>query len=148
MMKWRRRASHLGRFTLWHNGPELHNSVDFCGTTATELLHANLLCVAQQPPSYKLGKFILWHNGRRATTQLGRFTLCGTTAAELHNSVDLLCGTTAAELNNPVQLMHAPGGCMQGVERFGRFNKHGSIVDLRQTPEICTLSVTSHAENM
>ena len=20
MMKWRRRASHLGRFTLWHNG--------------------------------------------------------------------------------------------------------------------------------
>ena len=84
----------------------------------------------------------------RATTQLGRFPLCGTTAAELHNSVDLLCGTTAAELNNPVPLMHAPGGCMQGVERFGRFNKHGSIVDLPQTPEICTLSVTSHAENM
>ena len=84
----------------------------------------------------------------RATTELGRFTLCGTTAAELHNSVDLLCGTTAAELNNPVPLMHAPGGCMQGVERFGRFNKHGSIVDLPQTPEICTLSVTSHAENM
>ena len=105
MMKWRRRASHLGRFTLWHNGPELHNSVDFCGTTATELLHANLLCVAQQPPSYKLGKFILWHNGRRATTQLGRFTLCGTTAAELHNSVDLLCGTTAAELHNSVDLL-------------------------------------------
>ena len=110
MMKWRRRASHLGRFTLWHNGPELHNSVDFCGTTATELLHANLLCVAQQPPSYKLGKFILWHNGLRATTQLGRFTLCGTTAAELHNSVDSLCGTmAAAELNKPVSLMRAPG---------------------------------------
>ena len=69
----------------------------------------------------------------RATTQLGRFTLCG---------------TTAAELNNPVPLMHAPGGCMQGVERFGRFNKHGSILDLPHTPEICTLSVTSHAENM
>ena len=50
------------------------------------------------------------HNGRRVTTQLGRFTLCGTTAAELHNSVDLLCGTTAAtELNKPVSLMHAPG---------------------------------------
>ena len=84
----------------------------------------------------------------RATTQLGRFPLCGTTAAELHNSVDLLCGTTAAELNNPVPLMHAPGGCMQDVERFGRFNKHGSIVDLPQTPEICTLSVTSHVKNM
>ena len=57
----------------------------------------------------QLGKFALWHNGRRATTQLGRFslcgatdghrattqldrfTLCGTAAAELHNSVDLLC---------------------------------------------------------
>ena len=35
---------------------------------------------------------------------------------------------------------------MQGVERFGRFNKHGSIVDLPQTPEICMLSATSHAE--
>ena len=35
MMKWRRRASHLDRFTLWHNGcaAELHNSVDLlCGT--------------------------------------------------------------------------------------------------------------------
>ena len=56
MMKWRRRASHRGRFTLWHNG-------------------------------------------HRVTTQLGRFPFCGTAAAELHNSVDLLCGTTAAELH-------------------------------------------------
>ena len=46
MVKWRRRASHLGRFTLWHNG-----------------------CRATQ-----LGRFTLWHNGRRAT-QLGKFTL-------------------------------------------------------------------------
>ena len=46
MIKWRRRASHLGRFTLWHNG-----------------------CRATQ-----LGRFTLWHNGRRAT-QLGKFTL-------------------------------------------------------------------------
>ena len=37
MVKWRRRASHLDRFTLWHNG-----------------------CRATQ-----LGKFTLWHNGRR-----------------------------------------------------------------------------------
>ena len=29
------------------------------------------------------GRFTLWHNGRRPTTQLGRFTLRGTTAAEL-----------------------------------------------------------------
>ena len=39
-------TSHLGRFTLWHNG-----------------------CRATQ-----LGRFTLWHNGRRAT-QLGKFTL-------------------------------------------------------------------------
>ena len=37
-MKWCRRASYLGRFTLWHNGRR-----------ATQL-----------------GRFTLWHNGRRA----------------------------------------------------------------------------------
>ena len=53
MVKWRRRASHLGRFTLWHNccraaqlvnlfcdktAAELHNSVNLlCGITAAEL---------------------------------------------------------------------------------------------------------------
>ena len=37
MRKWRRRASHLGRLTLWHNGRRVHN----------------------------LGRFTLWHNGRR-----------------------------------------------------------------------------------
>ena len=31
--------------------------------------------------------------------------LCDTTAAELHNSVDLLCDTTAAELHNSVDLL-------------------------------------------
>ena len=46
-----------------------------------------------------------WHNGRRPTTQLGRFPLCGTTAAELRNSVDLLCGTTAVDLCNSVDLL-------------------------------------------
>ena len=38
MMKWRRRAPYLGRFTLWHNGRR-----------ATQL-----------------GRFTPWHNGRRA----------------------------------------------------------------------------------
>ena len=43
---------------------------------------------------------------RRRTSHLGRFTiLCGTTAAELHNSVDLLCGTTVARLHNSVDLL-------------------------------------------
>ena len=46
MMKWCRRASHLGRFTLWNNGRR-----------ATQL-----------------GRFTLWHHGRLAT-QLSRFTL-------------------------------------------------------------------------
>ena len=45
-----------------------------------------------------------------ATTQLGKFPLFGTTAAELLlNSVDLLCGATVAEINNAVSLMHASG---------------------------------------
>ena len=79
MMKWRCQASHLGRFTLLHNGRR-----------ATQL-----------------SRFALRHNGRRAT-QLSDL-LCGITAAGLHNSVDSLCGTTAAELNNPVSLMRAPG---------------------------------------
>ena len=51
----------------------------------------------------RLGRFTrytLWHDGRQATTQLDRFTLCGTTASELHNSVDLLCGTTATKLHH------------------------------------------------
>ena len=54
-----------------------------------------------------LGLDTLWHNGRWATTQLSRFTLCGTTAAELlHHSVDLLCCTTATELlHNSVDLL-------------------------------------------
>ena len=47
MIKWRRQALHLGRFTLWHNDcraicdttvAELQNSVNLlCGTTAAVL---------------------------------------------------------------------------------------------------------------
>ena len=61
MMKWRRRAAQLGRFTLWRNGRRAINSAD-------------LLCVTP--------------NGRRVT-QLG-YLLCGTTAAELNNPVSLI----------------------------------------------------------
>ena len=46
MMKWRRRASHLARFTLWNNGRR----------------------------ASQLGRFTLWHYGRQAT-QVSRFTL-------------------------------------------------------------------------
>ena len=66
--------------------------------------------------------------------------LCGTTAAEIHNSVDLLCGTTAAELHNSVDLLCGTTAAETlKDERFERFSKHRSIVDLQQTLEICTL---------
>ena len=58
----------------------------------------------------RVGRFTLWHNGRRATQ---------------FDSVDLLCGTTAPKLLKD--------------ERFERFSKHRSIVDIQQTLEICTL---------
>ena len=47
IMKWRRRASHLGR---------------------------SIYFVEQRPPSFKSGRFTFRHNFRRAT-QLGKFTL-------------------------------------------------------------------------
>ena len=89
MIKWRCRAFHLGRFTLWHKGRR-----------ATQL-----------------GRFSLWHNGHNSAELLYSVDLlcgtaaaelqsvdllCGTTVAELQNSVNLLCDSTAAELNNPV----------------------------------------------
>ena len=53
MMKWRRRASHLGRFTLWNNGRRATQLGRFTswhyGRLATQL-----------------SRFALWHNGRRA----------------------------------------------------------------------------------
>ena len=47
---------------------------------------------------------LLWHNGRRAK-QLSVVLLCGTTGAELHNSVNLLSGTAAAEVQNSEDLL-------------------------------------------
>ena len=53
MMKWRRRALHLGRFTLWNNGRRATQLGRFTswhyGRIATQL-----------------SRFALWHNGRRA----------------------------------------------------------------------------------
>jgi len=139
MMKWRRRASHHGRFTLWHNGRR----------------------------ATRLGRFTLSHNGRRVHNSVD--LLCGTTDADLHNSVNLLCGTTAAELNQPglmyapgvahifqrqwrtmLKNMKAQSkvkfysGCLTSAN-FWKMNaledseKHRLIVDLQQTLEICTL---------
>ena len=58
-MKWCRRASHLGRFTLWNNGRR-----------ATQL-----------------SRFTLWHNRRWDSQLAGKFTLWDTTDAELNNPV-------------------------------------------------------------
>ena len=60
MTKWRRRASHLGRFTLWNNGRR-----------ATQLGRFTLWY--NGPRATQVGRFTLWHYGRRAT-QLSRFT--------------------------------------------------------------------------
>ena len=57
MMKWRRRVSYLGRFTLWHNGRR-----------ATELGRFTLWPKGRQ--ATELGRFTLWHNSRRVTIQL------------------------------------------------------------------------------
>ena len=74
MMKWRRRASDHGRFTLWHNGLQAallgrfklwHND-----SRATQLGRFNLLCVANSRRATQLGRFTLWHNGRRQLNSL------------------------------------------------------------------------------
>ena len=57
-----------------------------------ELIEKMFVCPVPKISQVKMKR------GRRASL-LGRFTLSGTTVAELlHHSVDLLCGTTTAEL--------------------------------------------------
>ena len=62
-----------------------------------ELIEKMFVCPVPKISQVKMKR------GRRASL-LGRFTLSGTTVAELlHHSVDLLCGTTTAEpLHNSV----------------------------------------------
>ena len=84
MIKWRRRASHLGGFTLWHDGRRATQLDKFTSHLGRFTLWHNGHRATQ------LGRFTLWRNGRRAT-QLGKFTLW-------HNG----------RLTNP-GLMHASG---------------------------------------
>ena len=57
-----------------------------------ELIEKMFVCPVPKISQVKMKR------GRRAS-HLGRFTLSGTTAADLlHHSVDLLCGRTATEL--------------------------------------------------
>ena len=111
-MKWCRRASHLGRSTLWNNGHR----------RASHLGRFTLWSNGRRRASH-LGRFTLWNNGRRAT-QLGRFTLWhyGRLATQLsrftlrHNrrwasQLNLFCGTTDVNGRRAKQpgLMRAPG---------------------------------------
>ena len=69
MMKWCRRASHLGRFTLWNNGRRATQLGRFTlwhyDRPATQLSRFTLWH-NRLWPSQLAGKFTLWHNGRRA----------------------------------------------------------------------------------
>ena len=73
---------------------------------------------------------------RRRASHLSRFqVLCSTTAAELHNSVDLRCETTAAELHNSVNLL-----CGTTAAELTRFD--ACIISRRHFPK----TGTNHAE--
>ena len=69
MMRRCRRASHLGRFTLWNNGRRATQLGRFtlwhCGRLATQLSRFTLWH-NRRWASQLAGKFTLWHNGRRA----------------------------------------------------------------------------------
>ena len=126
MIKWRRQASHLGRFTMWPNG-----------------------CRATQ-----LGRFTLWHNGRWAT-QLGKFTLWpgnSSRATQLSRYTLWQKGsrTKPGLMNVPgdahifqrqwwtmLKNMKAQSKVkfnskLLKDERFGRFSKHRSMYALRR----------------
>ena len=86
-----------------------------------------------------------WWNGA-AELHISVDLLCGTTAAELHNSLDLLCGTAAAGLHNSVDLLCGtlrPPKRLKD-ERFERFSKHRSIVDLQQTLKYVRFTKIQH----
>ena len=69
MMKWCRRASHLGRFTLRNNGRRATQLGRFTlwhyGRLATQLSRFTFWHNRRRA-SQLAGKFTLWHNGRRA----------------------------------------------------------------------------------
>ena len=164
-MKWCRRASYLGRFTLWNNSRRRASHLDRFtlwnnGRRATQLGRFNLwhygrLAAHPRRPrmlATQLSRFTLWHNGRRASQLVGKFTL-------RHNG----CWAKQPDL------MHAPyshafsnekyEGLIQSKislrvwtfskllkdERFGRFIKHRSIVDLQQTLKYVSFTKIQHS---
>ena len=110
--------------------------------------------MAQRQPATQLGRLILWHNGRRAT-QLGKFTLWhnglratqlglmhapGPTRSRTHfQTVTNHAEKYEALIQSKILLRVFYFSKLLKDERFGRFSKHRSIVDLQQTLEICTV---------
>ena len=108
--------------------------------------------VAQRPPSTQLGGFTLWHNRRRAT-QLCKFTLwhngrrakstrfdaCTRRRTHFPKTVTNHAEKYEGSIQSKILLRVFDFSKLLKDERFGRFSKHRSIVDLQQTLEICTL---------
>ena len=67
-----------------------------------------------------------WSNGAAELHISVDFILCGTTVAELHNSVDLLCDTLTAELHNSVNLPCGTIDCLQSA--FSLLNPSSSYL--------------------
>ena len=106
-MKWRCQTSHLGRFTLWHKGRR-----------ATQL-----------------GKFTLRDNGRRAKQPALMHAPGVAHIFQIKDSDEPCCKIWRLDPRWILVRVFYFRKLLKD-ERFGRFSKHRSIVDLQQTLEI------------
>ena len=160
VMKWRR-ASHHGRFTLWHNGNLRSGDCFFfwrgkkkspdrgLAQWPPSYTTRQMYFVAQRPPSTQLGGFTLWHNRHRAT-QLCKFTLwhngrrvkstrfdaCTRCRTHFPKTVTNHAEKYEGSIQSKILLRLFDFSKLFKDERFGRVSKHRSIVDLQQTLEI------------
>ena len=109
-MKWRCQTSHLGRFTLWHKGRR-----------ATQL-----------------GKFTLWNNGRRAKQPALMHAPGVAHIFQIKDSDEPCCKIWRLDPRWILVRVFYFRKLLKD-ERFGRFSKHRSIVDLKKTLEISAL---------
>ena len=88
----------------------------------------------------QLSRFTLWHNGRRASQLARKFTLRHTTDAELNNPIWCMYQESHAfskekyegVIQSKISLRVWTFSELLKDERFGRFIKHRSIVELQQ----------------
>ena len=132
MIKWRRRASHLSRFTLWLNSRRATQLGKFTSHLGRFTLWHNSFRATQ------LCRFTLWHNGRRAT-QLGKFTLWHngrrTKPGLMHapRVTDILQRQGQIMLKNMKAYFKVKfNSKLLKDEGFGRFSKHRSMYALRR----------------